>query len=170
MPNFQEHCKYTLERYGVDGASIHKWMDEPVKVQGPNHRQFRHTPSQKIPQFLVEEYGHSLARDIMIDHILLDSETPDGEYLIAEVPQFKLYEKIQDLERKNNNLKINFRRELDEIKQVLKINHEKHTIISDNTHLDILEHAKKTNSSWGKVLEKYRELDARLKVLEEVDV
>jgi len=105
MPSLTEHCMFTEKRYGVTGESIHKWMDEPVIVQGPTHRKFRHDPNQKIPQYLIEEYGSTLARDIMLDHILEDSKTPDGHSLIVDVPQIKLFEKIQELEQENQALK-----------------------------------------------------------------
>ena len=127
MPQFREHCEYTLNRYGVDGASIHKWMDEPAKIQGPSHRKFRHISDQKIPQFLIEEYGHNLARNIMIDHIMLDSETKTGARLLSDTPQLR--QKIRRLEQEKlelikENLELinKFDKKIYEIEQVIKIN------------------------------------------------
>jgi len=84
MPSHDEHCRYTFERYGVTGEEIHEWMDEPVKLYGPTHRKARHDPNQKLPQYLIQIYGESLAKNIMIDHILQDAETKTGEKLLYE--------------------------------------------------------------------------------------
>lgn len=75
MPNIEEHCSHTKMRYGVTGESVHRWIDEPVRLVGPTHREYRHVLNQEIPAFLVEEYGRDLARNIMLDHLTLDKES-----------------------------------------------------------------------------------------------
>ncbi|MBU0847291.1 hypothetical protein KKH23_08935 [Patescibacteria group bacterium] len=71
MPNHNEHCKHTRELYGVDGAEIHTWMDEPSQLYGASHRWIRHDLSL-IPKKFIDRYGKELAKQIMLDHILLD--------------------------------------------------------------------------------------------------
>ena len=34
MPNHEEHCLHSEQRYGVRGDDIHAWMDEPCKIAG----------------------------------------------------------------------------------------------------------------------------------------
>jgi len=71
MPDHSEHCKRTRELYGVDGAEIHRWMDEPSQLYGSSHRWTRHDLSL-IPKKFIDKYGEELAKQIMLDHILLD--------------------------------------------------------------------------------------------------
>jgi len=78
MPSLTEHCMFTKKRYGVTGRDIHKWMDEPVKLYGPNHRMVRHDKYQELPFSFIEKYGNELAYNIMLDHLLADQHTPDG--------------------------------------------------------------------------------------------
>lgn len=78
MPNREEHCKHTMERYGVTGEDIHEWMDEPSLLLGPEHRGERHDPQQSLPQIFVNKYGSELARNIMLDHIFLDAKSVGG--------------------------------------------------------------------------------------------
>lgn len=84
MPNNDEHSKHTYDIYGVRGEEIHKWMDEPSRLYGASHRKTRHDPDQSIPKIFVEKYGEELARNIIIDHILLDTKTPDFIEPIAD--------------------------------------------------------------------------------------
>ena len=72
MPSKTEHCTHTLDRYGVTGEDIHSWIDEPSRLGG-NHRRFRHDPDQEIPKIFIDKYGEQLARNIILDHIYLDS-------------------------------------------------------------------------------------------------
>jgi len=74
MPGVTEHSRITKKRYGVSGENVHRWMDEPQKLFGSNHRTVRHGIEQEIPSIFVDEYGEELARNIMIDHILLDND------------------------------------------------------------------------------------------------
>jgi len=77
-PVLIEHCNLTFSRYGVYGRDIHIWMDEPIKLYGPNHRHVRHDPNQQIPIEFILKYGLELARNIMLDHLLEDAKTPNG--------------------------------------------------------------------------------------------
>ena len=72
MPNNEEHCKHTLNLYGVRGEDIHRWMDEPSQLYGSSHRWVRHDKYQEVPESFIKKYGETLARDIMMDHILAD--------------------------------------------------------------------------------------------------
>jgi len=71
-PNLLEHANHTKEIYGITGEDIHKWIDNPVKLFGVNHRTIRHDPNQDIPKIFIDKYGLELARNIIIDHMILD--------------------------------------------------------------------------------------------------
>lgn len=73
MPLNDEHVQHTLKKYDVMGDDIHKWMDEPSRIAGNDHRRFRHDPDQEIPSCFIEKYGEDLARNILLDHIYLDT-------------------------------------------------------------------------------------------------
>lgn len=97
MPSFDEHCKFTYDRYGVTGEEIHEWMDEPVKLFGPSHRKIRHDPNQKIPQKFIEIYGAELSRNIVLDHILKDLETEQGVNILTDgVGTQKIIQELKD--------------------------------------------------------------------------
>jgi len=78
MPSNEEHSEDTFRRYGVRASDLHKWIDEPSELYGASHRWVRHnirklrSDPNYIPKEFVEKYGEELARNIMIDHILLD--------------------------------------------------------------------------------------------------
>jgi len=94
MPSYDEHCKQSFERYGITGEEIHEWMDEPCKIYGSAHRKVRHDPNQQLPAFLIHRYGADLARNIMIDHVLLDTSTKTGDSLL-----FKESESISQISK-----------------------------------------------------------------------
>lgn len=74
MPSHEEHCQHTLKRYGVRGDDIHKYLDEPCKVAGQGHREFRHDSNtvKLVGQIFEKKYGRELAENIALDHIMLD--------------------------------------------------------------------------------------------------
>lgn len=74
MPNLKEHCNRTLKLYGTDGKEIHQWLDNPVKLCGRNHREFRHdTESVKLAgKIFAKKYGLAVAESIALDHIMMD--------------------------------------------------------------------------------------------------
>ncbi len=73
MPGHEAHCRHSFQLYGVRAEEIHSWMDEPSQIYGSSHRWTRHDLAL-IPQKFIKEYGLELARQIMLDHILLDRE------------------------------------------------------------------------------------------------
>jgi hypothetical protein len=77
MPNHEEHCRHSFKEYGVRGDDIHTWMDKPSYVMGPSHRDERHSPKRDLPiviQLFGNEYGNDVARQIFLDHIILDAQ------------------------------------------------------------------------------------------------
>jgi hypothetical protein len=77
LPNHEEHCKHSEQRYGVRGDDIHSWMDEPSRILGRSHRGERHDPVRDLPIVLRvfgEEYGEDVARQIFLDHLYLDNK------------------------------------------------------------------------------------------------
>ncbi len=76
MPNHEEHCQHSFQRYGVRGDEIHAWMDEPSSVAGTSHRDFRHDLSS-LPtaiQLFGKAYGAEMVENIFLDHLKADSE------------------------------------------------------------------------------------------------
>lgn len=76
MPNLEEHCEHTLERYRIEGRDIHQWMDEPCRRYGKFHRRFRHDDEaiKLVGEIFGKTYGKSLAENIALDHIVADHE------------------------------------------------------------------------------------------------
>jgi len=75
MADLNEHCEHTLGLYGVEGRGLHQWIDGPVVFVGPAHRGFaRHNKDvvNNLPRKFVDKYGFELAKNIVIDHLLLD--------------------------------------------------------------------------------------------------
>ncbi|MCJ7633640.1 hypothetical protein MUP77_14780 [Candidatus Bathyarchaeota archaeon] len=67
---------HTKEIYGVEAVELHQWLDEPVKLLGPHHRDLRHDrlTLKNIPQKFIRELGERLAQDVIVDHFLLDKK------------------------------------------------------------------------------------------------
>ena len=38
LPKFRTHCAISKKRTGNDFADLHRWIDEPTKTLGPDHR------------------------------------------------------------------------------------------------------------------------------------
>jgi hypothetical protein len=76
MPDLEEHCKRTMNRYMVEGREIHSWLDDPSKKYASGHRQFRHdTETVKlVGQLFGKTYGRATAENIALDHIMVDHE------------------------------------------------------------------------------------------------
>jgi hypothetical protein len=74
MPILEEHSKHSLKRYGERGEDIHKFLDEPVKIVGRNHREFRHDTEtiELVGKLFGQKYGKAKAESIALDHIMLD--------------------------------------------------------------------------------------------------
>jgi hypothetical protein len=76
MPNHEEHCLHSEERYGIRGDDIHAWMDEPSQIAGGGHRRYRHD-LDSLPiaiRMFGEKYGNETVKNIFLDHLKLDSE------------------------------------------------------------------------------------------------
>ena len=71
MPNHEEHCRHTKKLYGVRADDVHTWMDAPSAIYGSSHRWTRHDLAL-VPKKFLDKYGEELAKQIMLDHILLD--------------------------------------------------------------------------------------------------
>jgi len=71
MPSLEEHCQRTLKKYGVEGREIHEWLDDPARIFGVGHRQFRHDAEtiRLVGEIFGEKYGKSLVENIALDHI-----------------------------------------------------------------------------------------------------
>jgi ABC-type multidrug transport system fused ATPase/permease subunit len=77
MPNHEDHCRHSEQRYGVRGDDIHSWMDELSFTLGRSHRDFRHNPNRDLPMVIRTfggKYGDDVAREIFLDHITLDNK------------------------------------------------------------------------------------------------
>ena len=76
-PDRLAHMEHSLERYGSKGEDIHAFLDEPVKMQGKAHREFRHDTEtiRLVGKLFEKEYGRELAENIALDHIMLDHKT-----------------------------------------------------------------------------------------------
>ena len=76
MPNHEEHCLHSEKRYGVRGDEIHAWIDEPSKVSGGTHREYRHNLNslQTAIQIFGKSYGAEMVENIFLDHLRADSE------------------------------------------------------------------------------------------------
>jgi len=42
MPSFRTHCAISKKRTGIDFAELHRWIDEPTRRLGYDHRIERH--------------------------------------------------------------------------------------------------------------------------------
>lgn len=60
-----------MKLYGVRADDIHTWMDAPSAIYGSSHRWTRHDLGL-VPKKFLDKYGEELAKQIMLDHILLD--------------------------------------------------------------------------------------------------
>jgi len=78
MPSHEEHCNDSFRRYGYNFSEVHRWMDEPCRIAGSSHRQFRHNPyetpkeAEQIFSNIVPEQFKSIVKHVILDHIKLD--------------------------------------------------------------------------------------------------
>lgn len=73
MPNHSTHVQHTLETYGVCAEDLHEWIDFPVTLFGPGHRDIRHN-LKFIPQGFIDKYGKEMCKNIILDHLVLDKK------------------------------------------------------------------------------------------------
>lgn len=76
MPNHEEHCEHSFKRYRIRGDDIHKFLDEPCRMIGQNHREFRHDTKtiKLVGEVFGQKYGRELSESIALDHITADHE------------------------------------------------------------------------------------------------
>jgi hypothetical protein len=76
MPKLEEHCQHSLKRFKVEGREIHSWLDEPSRVYGGIHREFRHDEQTIIlvGKLFGDKFGVDIAQAIALDHIMADHE------------------------------------------------------------------------------------------------
>ena len=101
MPDLEAHCISCKKKYRYDFKLIHQWMDEPSSIAYGNHRKLRHdwnkTPreAEKIFWNKVPEEYRILIKDAVINHIILDRDSPllvsEGEWKIISVSIPKEY-------------------------------------------------------------------------------
>lgn len=82
MPDREVHCQHTFQRYGVRGDDIHIWIDEPVTIAGPHHRQYRHDiESLSIAiEVFKGKYNSEIIKNIFLDHLTLDKASNSKGY------------------------------------------------------------------------------------------
>ncbi|HEY4699380.1 MAG TPA: hypothetical protein VIH27_03310 [Nitrososphaerales archaeon] len=75
-PDNKEHSEHSLKRYKIKGEDIHAWMDEPSRIAGQSHRNYRHD-LKSLPmaiRIFGEKYGAEVVENIFLDHLKADSE------------------------------------------------------------------------------------------------
>ena len=77
MPELNVHEKKSMEIYGVPFTELHQWMDAPVKINGPQHRKYRHDP-KTTPKEAKQLFGKN-ANHACLDHIILDLEDENNK-------------------------------------------------------------------------------------------
>jgi hypothetical protein len=79
MPNFKTHCAISKKRTGHDFADLHRWIDEPKKKLGFNHRQERHHFNEKDMKLIKDFWNKrkkGLGEKAMVEwlfHIAIDN-------------------------------------------------------------------------------------------------
>jgi len=71
MPSFKQHCRNSKKRTGEAFEELHRWMDEPQKRLGINHRTERHDNSHI--DFVKSKWGNKGVREFL-RHIAEDYE------------------------------------------------------------------------------------------------
>ena len=80
MPNLKQHCAISKKRTGFDFMDLHKWIDEPAKDLGYDHRTKRHAYNVQEEKF-IENYwerkkGKGWGQKAVVEwlfHIALDN-------------------------------------------------------------------------------------------------
>ena len=79
MPNLKTHCAISYKRTGRSFKELHKWIDEPCKRLGSNHRIERHYLNDKDMKKIKKYWdskGKGLGQKAVIEwlfHIALDN-------------------------------------------------------------------------------------------------
>ena len=79
MPRSRFHCAISRKRTGNDFEELHRWIDEPTRRLGVNHRRRRHYYNRK-DQNAIREYwdskGKGLGEKAVVEwlfHIAIDN-------------------------------------------------------------------------------------------------
>jgi hypothetical protein len=98
MPQHEEHCAHSEKRYGVRGDDIHAWMDEPSRISGASHRNYRHDLGclPTAIQMFGKMYGAETVENIFLDHLKADSEENRKREQEAEGLKPKLWSPSDD--------------------------------------------------------------------------
>jgi hypothetical protein len=102
VPSRSVHVEHSLKRYGIAGEDIHAFIDEPVKVKGGKHREFRHDSEtvKLVGKLFGGKYSVEVAENIALDHIMLDHEADIKRDLPISVrEQRDAYQAIDELGR-----------------------------------------------------------------------
>jgi hypothetical protein len=79
MPSLKTHCAISNKRTGNDFAELHRWIDEPTKRLGPEHRIERHHYNEADKNTIKRYWdakGEGLGEKAVIEwlfHIALDN-------------------------------------------------------------------------------------------------
>jgi hypothetical protein len=79
MPLFKTHCAISKKRTGNNFAELHRWIDEPTRRLGADHRIERHHYTEKDKNTIKEYWdgiGEGLGEKAIIEwlfHIAIDN-------------------------------------------------------------------------------------------------
>jgi hypothetical protein len=127
MPNLEEHCKHSKERYGFDGREIHQWLDEPSQLYCGSHRGFRHDEETIVlaGNRFGKNYGEGLigrkiAEEIALDHFILDHQESLNKHSEKnEIPPAELVTYKQEKE-KYEKKRVELKKTVDEYSKLPK--------------------------------------------------
>jgi len=72
MPSLRIHCKISEERTGKKFEHLHRWIDEPQKEKGINHRTERHSFNIKEANYIRYKWGERAVVEWLF-HIAIDN-------------------------------------------------------------------------------------------------
>ncbi len=80
MPDFKTHCAISKKRTGYSFSDLHRWIDDPSKDRGINHRVKRHSfnenDAKKIKDYWNNKKGKGWGQKAVIEwlfHIAIDN-------------------------------------------------------------------------------------------------
>ncbi|MFX0201573.1 MAG: hypothetical protein ACFFCW_36115 [Candidatus Hodarchaeota archaeon] len=79
MPSLKTHCAISKKRTGNDFAELHRWIDEPTRNLGYNHRIERHYFTKGDKKYIKQYWdsiGKGLGEKAVVEwlfHIALDN-------------------------------------------------------------------------------------------------
>jgi len=134
LPKFRTHCAISKKRTGNDFADLHRWIDEPTKTLGPDHRIERHhynyRDKNRIKKYW-DSLGEGLGEKAVIEwlfHIALDNlytafKMSKQSFSYGD----KTYNVMKFGLSKSGYIHCDFKRlEENDLKSYFESNHEKH--------------------------------------------